>query len=170
MSLSWFRSRVPIERSRAHRLLGMARRASRCVGVLSRIWSVGGGRCPPLRACWSAPSTATARWSAWWGHRASARAVWCARLLRWQRPQCGGVHRLLRVAHQPGPLPCRGAAAARSQRRRVVWTAQAARDAGTRPGSRCRPRGLVALRRPAGHRRSRCSLYRQSIPMPGGGG
>ena len=30
-------------------------------------------------------STATARWSAWWGHRASARAVWCARWRRWQR-------------------------------------------------------------------------------------
>ena len=26
---------------------------------------------------------------------------------------CRGVHRLLRVAHQPGPLPCRRAAAAR---------------------------------------------------------
>ena len=29
----------------------------------------------------------------------------------------GGVHRLLRVAHQPGPLPCRRAAAARGHRR-----------------------------------------------------
>ena len=27
---------------------------------------------------------ATALWSAWWGHRASARAVWCARSRRWQ--------------------------------------------------------------------------------------
>ena len=27
---------------------------------------------------------ATARWSAWWGHRASARAVWCARWRRWR--------------------------------------------------------------------------------------
>ena len=34
------------------------------------------------------------------------------------RPRCGGVHRLLRVTHQPGPLPCRGAAAARGHRRR----------------------------------------------------
>ena len=31
---------------------------------------------------------------------------------------CRGVHRLLRVAHQPGPLPCRRAAAARGHRRR----------------------------------------------------
>ena len=46
----------------------------------------------------------------------------------------------------------------------------AARSAGTGSGARCRPRGLVALRRPAGHRRSRVSLSRQSIPMPGGGG
>ena len=53
-------------------------------GVLSRIWSVGGGRCPPSRACWTAPSMATARWSAWWGHLASARAVWCARWRRWR--------------------------------------------------------------------------------------
>ena len=33
-------------------------------------------------------------------------------------PRCGGVHHLLRVAHQPGPLPCRRAAAARGHRRR----------------------------------------------------
>ena len=31
-------------------------------------------------------------------------------------PWCRGVHRLLRVARQPGPLPCRGAAAARGHR------------------------------------------------------
>ena len=35
-----------------------------------------------------------------------------------RRPGCRGVHRLLRVAHQPGPLPCRRAAAARGHRRR----------------------------------------------------
>ena len=34
-------------------------------------------------------SRATALWSAWWGHLASGRAVWCARCLRWQR--AGGV-------------------------------------------------------------------------------
>ena len=33
-------------------------------------------------------------------------------------PGCGGVHRLLRIAHQPGPLPRRGAAAACGHRRR----------------------------------------------------
>ena len=40
-------------------------------GVRSRLWSVGGGRCPRLTACWTVRSMATARWSAWWGHRAS---------------------------------------------------------------------------------------------------
>ena len=30
-------------------------------GVLSRIWSVGGGRCRPSRACWTGRSMATAR-------------------------------------------------------------------------------------------------------------
>ena len=34
------------------------------------------------------------------------------------QPWCRGVHRLLRVAHQPGPLPRRRAAAARGHRRR----------------------------------------------------
>ena len=33
-------------------------------------------------------------------------------------PRCRGVHRLLRIAHQRRPLPCRGAAAARGHRRR----------------------------------------------------
>ena len=45
-------------------------------GVLSRIWSVGDGRCPPLKACWTVPSTDTARWWAWWGQPVLARAVW----------------------------------------------------------------------------------------------
>ena len=69
----------------AQRLLGVGKGVA-LPGVLSRIWSVGGGRCPPLRACWSAPSTATALWSAWWAHRASARAVWRGRSPRWQPP------------------------------------------------------------------------------------
>ena len=32
-------------------------------------------------------SRATALWSVWWGHLASARAVWCARCRRWQAPR-----------------------------------------------------------------------------------
>ena len=67
----------PVRRPAA---VGHGGTASRSSGVPSRIWSVGGGRCPPLRACWTVQSRATARWSAWWGRLASARAVWCARL------------------------------------------------------------------------------------------
>ena len=37
--------------------------------LVGRRWS-----CPPLTACWGAPSTATALWSAWWDHRASVKA------------------------------------------------------------------------------------------------
>ena len=37
---------------------------------------------------------------------------------RWPSPWCRGVHRVLRVAHQPGPVSRGGAAAARSHRRR----------------------------------------------------
>ena len=72
----------------ARRLLGMGERhrADRACRVESG--RVGGGRCPPLRACWTVQSTATALWSVWWGHRASARAVWCARWRRW-RPRRG---------------------------------------------------------------------------------
>ncbi len=43
----------------AHRLLAM-RNSIALAGVPSRILSVVGGRCLPLRACWTAPSTATA--------------------------------------------------------------------------------------------------------------
>jgi class 3 adenylate cyclase len=48
-------------------------------GVPSRILLGGGGRCRPSRGCWTVRSMAAARWSAWWGHLALARAVWCAR-------------------------------------------------------------------------------------------
>ena len=44
----------------ARRLLGMSEQ-HRLSGVPSRIWLVGEGRCPPLRACWTAQSRATAR-------------------------------------------------------------------------------------------------------------
>ena len=67
----------------AYRLLGMGDQ-HRAISRASRIWWVGSGRCPPLRACYIAQSTATARWSAWWDYPASARAVSCARCLRWR--------------------------------------------------------------------------------------
>ena len=61
----------------ARRLLGMAERP--LSDVLSRIWLVGAGSCPPSRACWTAQSMAMARWSPWSDHRVSARAAWCVR-------------------------------------------------------------------------------------------
>ena len=95
----------------AHRLLGMGdrhpaaeRAESRLVG---RRWEMSA-----VEACWIVPSTGTALWLAWSAHPASARAAWCARSRRWRVAGCRGVHRLLRVARQPGPLPCRGMAAA----------------------------------------------------------
>ena len=78
----------------AYRLLGIGD-----PGVLSRVWSVGGGRCPPLKVCWTAQSTSTVLWSAWSGHLGLVKAVWCARWQRWQVAAVGGVHHLLRVAH-----------------------------------------------------------------------
>ena len=67
----------------AHRLLGIGDR-HRAVGraesnLVGRQWEMAAaeGSC-------SAPSMATALWSVWWGHRASARAVWCARWRRWR--------------------------------------------------------------------------------------
>ena len=56
----------------------------RAVGRAESNLVVGGGRCPPSRGCWTVRSMATARWSAWWGHLVSARAVWCARWRRWR--------------------------------------------------------------------------------------
>ena len=47
----------------AHRLLGMGEQHRAHRACSSRIWLVGGGRCPPSRACWTVQSTATALWS-----------------------------------------------------------------------------------------------------------
>ena len=92
-------------------------------GVSSRIWSVGGGRCPPLRACWTAQSRATARWSVWSDHRASARAVWCVRSAAMAAARGVEVFTAFCESHtSQSPLPCRGAPVARGHRRRVVLT------------------------------------------------
>ena len=55
-------------------------------GVVSRIWSVGAGRCPPWRACWTVQSTATAQSWAWSAHLALAKAVSYMKFRRWQPP------------------------------------------------------------------------------------
>ena len=115
VSTSWRISRVPINGSRpvACSAWGNGLVLAR---VLSRVLSVGGGRCPPLKGCGTVRSTTTARVVAVVGPPASARAVWCARLRRWRADGAWRIHRLLRVARQPGPLPCRRETAARGQR------------------------------------------------------
>ena len=67
----------------AQRLLGMEERLASS-SASSRIWSGGGGRCSPLKACWTVQSRGTAVSSVWWGHLVSGRAVWCVRCLRWR--------------------------------------------------------------------------------------
>ena len=87
-------------------------------GVVSRIWSVGAGRCPPSRACWTVQSTATAQLWAWSAHLALAKAVSYMKFRRWQPPVVSRCSRVLRVAHQSDSLPRRLAAVARDHRRR----------------------------------------------------
>ena len=67
----------------AQRLLGMEERLASS-SASSRIWSGGGGRCSPLKPCWTGQSRGTGVSSVWWGRLASARAVWCVKCLRWQ--------------------------------------------------------------------------------------
>ena len=137
--------------------------------VLSRIWSVGAGNCPPSKACWTVQSTATARWSPWWDHRVSVRAVWC---VRWRRSLLVATSRCSAPTanRTPPTLPstswrgCCGQPSACA-----IWTARP-------PVTEC-ARGC---RMPTP--RTCCSsmtcwaspipklLFRLSIPMPGGGG
>jgi class 3 adenylate cyclase len=72
----------------AQRLLGMGNEL--LSDVLSRFWSVGAGKCPPSRACWTAQPMAMVLWLRWWVHPASARAVWC---VRWRQSLLGAVWR-----------------------------------------------------------------------------
>ena len=98
--------------------VGHARRIGRS-GAPSRAWWVGAGRWPPSRACWTAPSTATARWSAWWVHRASGRAVWCVRSAAMAAARGVEVFTAYCESHASRhPVSCGGAAAARGHRRR----------------------------------------------------
>ena len=68
-----------------HRLLGIGEE-HRAVGPVESIWWVDGGRCPPLKACWSVQSTGTALWSVWWVRLVLAKAVWCVKFRRWRLP------------------------------------------------------------------------------------
>jgi class 3 adenylate cyclase len=67
----------------AQRLLGMEERLASS-SASSRIWSGGGGRCSPLKPCWTGQLRGTGVSSVWWDRLASARAVWCVKCLRWQ--------------------------------------------------------------------------------------
>ena len=97
-------------RLRAHRLLASCEARRHLSGVLSRIWSVGGGRCPPSRLWWtSAIDGHGGVVGVVQDHRASARAVWCA---RWRRL---ATDRRVEVVSPPSasrtparhPIPCR---------------------------------------------------------------
>ena len=144
--LSWFRSRVPMRRCLPVGCWAW-RNGIALSGVLSRIWSVGAGRCPPSRACWTAQSMATARWLAWSG----SPGIGKSRLVR-EVAAMAAAPRTWRCSppsanRTPATFPSmswRGCCAQPPASR--VWTAPAARDRGARPGSRRRPRGLAALR------------------------
>ena len=73
----------------ARRLLGVSDR-DRSVAAPPSALVGRRGRFPPSRACWSAQSMVTARWSPWWDHRASARAVSC---VRWRQSLLGAKWR-----------------------------------------------------------------------------
>ena len=97
----------------AQRLLGMEERHRLIERARVESGRVGGGRCPPSKACWTAQSRATALWSVWWGHLASARAVWCARCRRWQSPvvsRCSPPSASRTPARSPS-MPSRGCCA-----------------------------------------------------------
>ena len=144
-------SKAPINWCCARRLLGVhdGRTLS---GVLSRIWSVGDGKCPrrgPVGSCHRRPRRGGRRGR---GHRASARAVWCA---RWWRSQGVAAWRCSppSASHTPpGPVPCRGTAAARDRRLEGL-DGQTARDRVRDRVPDADPQDLLLLRRLSGHRR-----------------
>ena len=153
----------------AHRLLGMANGIA-LPSVLSRLWSVGGGRCPPSRACWSARSRATARWSAWWDPRVSVRAVWCARSPRWQPP---GVSRCSPPSASRTPARVPFHAVARLLRAATGvegLDAQAARDRLRAQAPDADPEDLLLFDDLLGIADPDAAACPQSIQMPVGGG
>ena len=110
----------------AQRLLGVPERIT-LSGVLSRIWSVGDGRCPPSRACWTAPID---------GHGAVVTVVGSpgigkSRLVREVAAIAAGREVEVFTAYCEShasrhSLPCRGAAAAGSHRR--AWPGRPGRS------------------------------------------
>ena len=153
----------------ARRLLSMADRTL-LSGGLSRILWVGAGKCPPSRACWTVPSKAMARWSPWWAHQESARAVWCARWRQWLLGREVEVFSAFCESHA-SEIPfhvvaqlLRAAIGVRG------LDGPAARDASALPGTRTQtPRTCCSSMTCWASPIPRCSCPR-SIPMPGGGG
>ena len=102
----------------ARRLLGMGDEASRCraCGVESGRSALGDGRGRGLAGPRHRRTRRGGRRGGVTGHRQEpSGARGCG---DGGSPRCRGVHRLLRITHQPSPLPCRRAAAARGHRRR----------------------------------------------------
>ena len=119
---------VPAQSAAGHGRTGIA-----LSGVLSRIWSVGAGRCPPSRACWTARSMATARWSTVVG----SPGIGKSRLVREVAAMAAGrgveVFSAYCESHASRHcLPRRGAAAAGGHRR--AWSGRA-----RPPATECAP-------------------------------
>ena len=97
------------------------------------------------------------------------KSRWCARSPRWPLAAgCRGVHRLLRVAHQRGSLPCRGAAAAGGHRCRGL-DGPAARERVRARVPDADPEDLLLFDDLLGIADPEWCC-RRSIRMPGGGG
>ena len=152
----------------AQRLLGMEERLASS-SASSRIWSGGGGRCSPLKACWTVQSRGTAVSSVWWGHLVSGRAVWCVKCLRWR---VLGVLRCSPPSASHTPVRSRSTRSHGYCARHLVSTILT----GRRPAIECATGFLRQTRRMC------CCLmtcsesptprlpHRESIPMPVDGG
>ena len=112
----WSASRAPRNRCPRPSAAGHGRAAC-AAGALSRIWLVAMGdvrRRGHAGACVDGHGAVVGVG----GPPGIGKSRLVRELWRWRAPWCRGVHHLLRVAHQPGSLPCRGTAAARGHRGR----------------------------------------------------
>ena len=137
-------------------------------GAPNRPWSVGAGRWPPSRACWTRASDGDGAVVSVVGPPGIGKSRLAREIARWRRArdvEC--VRHPLRIARQPYPLPSRRAAAARGHGRRGTLTAQAARaqvrEQIPTPTPRicCSLDDLLGIADPDSH-------YHRSIRMPGG--
>ena len=149
---------------------GHGERASGCTGVLSRLWSVGAGKCPPSRACWTAPID---------GHGAVVGVVGSpgigkSRLVREVAAMAAGrgveVFSAFCESHA-SEIPFHVVARLLRGSHRRAWAGRRGRPrSSARAGTGRRPRGFAASSMTCwASPIPRCSCPR-SIPMPGGGG